>query len=298
MPTSGEKKRSVRGEPKLWLAPAGSEQPELPHVFSYRPAVMVECLVEFRDVRAEVIHAKEAFYTAWLPEGDDDLAVDWSVPAAKLVDSTRLEPQPRTDIQPYQGRVRLTKRRMDEAQADLVDFLVRRESLTLFYNPYLKWYSKLGEGQSEFLHRVKEEAITRLQPQLKELARRLALQLEQLRELPLSEDVAPESAGELEAARRRMIGAIQNKMDALIMGNPGAPAKPLLDVKEEIPTPDQIKGLKEELGRIEQDVLKDLNALLTQYRSQAHECQEYTIRLQPTDIKIIRRALLWVPVLA
>lgn len=298
MPTSREKKRSLRSEQKLWLAPAGSEQPELPHVFGYRSAVMFECLMEFRDVRAEVIHAKEAFYTAWLPEGGDDLAFDWSVPAAELVDSTRLESQPRTDIQPHPGRVRLTKKRMDEAQADLVDYLVRRESLSLFYNPLLKWYSKVGEGQQEFLQRVKEEAITQLQPQLKELARRLALQLEQLRELPLPDDVVADSTQDLEAARRRMIGAIQSKVDALIMSNPGALSKPLLDIKEEIPIPDQIKGLKEELSRIEQDVLNDLNALLAQYRSQTQECQEYTIRLQPTDIKIIRRALLWVPVLA
>lgn len=297
MPTPRQRKRSTLSEPTLWLALAGPQQPQLPYIFVYRPAVMFECLMEFRDVRAELIHAKEAFYTAWLPEGGEDLAFDWSVPAAQLVDATRLELQPRADIQPYPGQVRLTKKRLDEAQADLIDYLVRHESLTLFYNPFLKWYSKVGEGQPEFLQRVKEEVLTRWQPQLKELARRLTLQLEQLRELPLPDVEPADLAQDLEVARRRLIGAIQTKMDALIMGNMGEPSNPLLDLKEETALPDQIEGLSEELERIEQDVLRELSALQTQYQSQACECHEYIIRLQPTDIKIIRRALLWVPVL-
>jgi hypothetical protein len=257
---------------------------------------MFECLVEFRNIRAELIHSKEAFYTAWIPPGDEDLVIDWSVRAVENFGSERLEPAPRADIHPYSGQVLLSQRRMDQAQSDLIDYLVRSECLRLFYNPSMKWYSKLGEGRQEFVRRVMEEAVTRLQPELKELARRLQLQLEQLREMPLPEDSVATTSEDLVAIRRRMIAAFQSKLDALIMSNPEGLSRPLLEIKQNAHIPDQIKEIHEELNRIERDVFHDLNSLLAEYSSQANECEEYIIRLQPTDIKVIRRARLWVPV--
>jgi hypothetical protein len=294
MPKIAEKTPTARSEVSVWLAPADHAQPELPYVFSYRPALMFECLVEFRDIRAEVIHAKDAFYTAWLPEGTEEMVIDWSLPALPRIDAERFETEPRPSIRPHPERLRVGKRLTDEAQTDLIDYLVRRETLRVFYNPSFKRYSKLGEDEHEFIHRVTDEAVTQLQPQLKELANRLKLQAEQLLEHPLPDN--RDDDGELTSIRRRMIAAIQNRMDAIIMGNPEALTKPLLDIREKLDVPDQIRELKEELDRIERDVLKDLNALLAEYRSRAYECQQYDIRLQPTDIRVVRRALLWVPV--
>ncbi len=292
----GEKKRPRRGEQSFWLAPAQPGQPALPDVLSYRPAVFFECSIEFRNVRAELIHAKEAYYSAWLPEGSEDLAIDWSVPAVKHLAPEDLELEPRASVRRHEHRVNITKRRMDNIQADLIDYLVRRESLQIFYNPTLKWYSKLGEGREEFLNRVADELINQLQPKLKELVLRLKLQLEQLREIPLPDDVPGDTVEELETIRRRMISLLQNRMDETIMSNPAILTKPLLHLKESVVIPDEFKGMGEELARIERDIFTELKALRTESKNKAQDCQEYVIRLQPTDIKIIRRALLWVPV--
>lgn len=282
--------------PELWLAPATPGQPELPHLFHYQPALMFECLLQYRDVRAELIHSNEAIYTAWLPESDEELAIDWSVPAVTAISHDRLESSPREVIRPYGKPLHLTPQQMDQAQSDLIDYLVGQETLRLFYNPYLKWYSKLGEEREEFFQRVFDEMRTRLQPQLKELARRLQLQVEQLREQPLPEDLPAEMAEELDGVRRQLISALESKMDALIMSG-ADPAQPSLQMEHDTPIPHEIQGVKQELDQIEQEIFDDLHALLTEHLTRARECEEYEIRLQPTDIKILRRALLWIPVM-
>lgn len=293
----GQRKRHDMGRiPELWLAPATPGQPELPHLFHYQPALMFECQLQYRDVRAELIHSIEGIYTAWLPEGNEELAVDWSVPAVKSVSHDRLESAPRESIRPYQGHLRLTRRQMDQAQSDLIDYLVSRETLRLFYNPSLKRYSNLGEEREEFLQRILDEVRTQLQPQLKELARRLQLQVEQLREQPLPEDLPTEMAEELDSIRRQLISALENKMDALIMSGTD-PTQPSLQIEHDIPIPHEIEGVQQELRQIEQEIFDDLHALLTEHLTRARECEEYEIRLQPTDIKILRRALLWIPVM-
>lgn len=256
---------------------------------------MFECLLEFRDVRAETIHSDERIYTAWLPSRDEDIAVDWGMPAVKDPDPERLEEAPRTSVRSYEPSRKLTSKQMDQIQADLIDHLGRGARLELYYNPYLKLYSKLSEGRDEFVHRVMDEMFDGLQPKLKELARRLQLQLEQLRESPLPDDLSQDTLDELEAIRRQMISTIESKMDALIMGNSEPLSKRLLYAPTEIRVPDEIREMKEELGHIEREILGDLNALVMEYTTRACECDEYQIRLQPTNIKVIRRALLWVP---
>lgn len=291
-----DKKKSIRGELHLWLAPAQRAQAELPQLLQYRPALMFECQVEFRDVRAELIHAKEAYYSAWLPDGGEDVVIDWSEPAVTDISPDRLEWEPRSNIRPYSGKVRLTKRRMDQAQADLMNYLVRQANLTLYHNPALQWYSKLGEDRQEFLNRVADEVLTQMQPQLKTLAQRLKFRLEQLRELSLQGNYAHDASDELEVVRRRMISLLQNRMEALIMSHPQAPTTPLLDVAEGIEVPEELSNLQEELHHLEQDIMHDLQAIHSEYHTKVNDCHEYPVRLQPTDIKVVRRALLWVPV--
>lgn len=291
-----EKKRSARGELHLCLAPADQAQAELPHLLRYRPALMFECQIEFRDIRAELIHAKEAYYSAWLPDGGEDVVIDWSEPAVPEISPDRLEWEPRSSICPYPGKVRLTKRRMDQAQSDLMSYLIRQANLTLYHNPSLQWYSKLGEDRQEFLNRVADEVLTQMQPQLKMLAQRLKFRLEQLRELSLQGDYAQDVSDELEVVRRRMISLLENRMEAAIMSHPQAPTTPLLDTADILEIPDELKNLQEELRHIEQDFMQDLHAIHAEYHAKVNDCHEYPVRLQPTDIKVIRRALLWVPV--
>jgi hypothetical protein len=183
---------------------------------------------------------------------------------------------------------------MNAIQSDLVEHLVGHAHLRLYYNPFAKLYSKLGESRDEFVRRVHEEALNQVQPQLKSLARRLQRQLEQLRESPLPEELPADVFEELESTRRKLISKIESKVDALILGNADALPQALSSTRAPIKVPDEIREMKEELDRIEADVLRELDSLLREQAGQAAACEEYLMRLQPTNIKVIRRALLWV----
>jgi len=280
---------------ELWLRPADLMQAELPAIFQYHPAVMCECFIEFRDVRAEIAHSEDRIYTAWLPGADT--AVDWSVRAVENLDPERLEPSPRPEIRAYDREVTLGKKQLEEIEADLIDYLVRTERLQIHYNPSLSLYSKLNESRDEFLHRAAEQARAQLEPALKKVSRHLQMRLQQLREAPLPEDIASERVHELEVIRRQAISQLESQLNQMVLESPQSFLKGLLYARPEFDPPGEIEPLFEQLEMIYDEVRTQVSALITSYLDRVQECEEYRIGLHPNNIRLIRRALLWVPVL-
>jgi hypothetical protein len=288
------KSRDTEGFTELWLNPANDAQPGLPTIFQYRPAVMFECLVQFRDVRAEIVYSQDRFYTTWLP--GPEAAADWNIKAVELLTAARLQHQPSLEIRPYPHAVTISQRQLDEIESDLVEFLVRNEKLRLFYNSTLKLYSRLGEGREEFLHRSAEEARVGLEPTLKELSRKFKLRLEQLREAPLPETISDERLQELDVLRRAAISRLESRFNKLVLDNPENILKGLFRLRAEIDPPQEIAPLFQELERTFDEVYAKVNGFLTDNLERIRDCEEYTIGLHPNNIRPIRRALLWVPV--
>ena len=65
--------------------------------------------------------------------------------------------------------------------------------------------------------------------------------------------------------------------------------------QEEIYRADEAE-LREDLDRIEQEASDALRALYDEYLTLANEYDTFEIGLQPDNIQVIRRILLWVPV--
>ncbi|PYT06139.1 MAG: hypothetical protein DMF60_09975 [Acidobacteria bacterium] len=66
-------------------------------------------------------------------------------------------------------------------------------------------------------------------------------------------------------------------------------------MKEELYRTDEAE-LREDLGRIEQEASEALRALYDEYLALANEYDTFEIGLQPDNIQVIRRMLVWVPV--
>ncbi|HXF03859.1 MAG TPA: hypothetical protein VNM72_00405 [Blastocatellia bacterium] len=290
---SRETQSEARAE--LWLNPPEGSDSHSGCQLSYRPAVLFECVVEFRDPRAEVIHTEDRFYTTWLPQ--PGAASDWSAPAVKDLQPEWLASEPRPDILPYGETVSVSPAQWDEMETDLLDFLVRTEKLTLYYSAGLKLYSKLGESREEFLHRISDSVWERLEPELKELARHFKMQLEQVRQAPLPETVTSERLQELDGIRRMAVSRLETRLTRIVLDDPRSFLLGEVETTHGLDDPpEEIQPLFEELARISADVEARLNALITETLEQAADCQPYTIGLQPSQIRIVRRALLWVPV--
>lgn len=290
---SKESQSEARAE--LWLnSPEGSDSHSGCQL-TYRPAILFECVLEFRDPRAEVVHAEDRFYTTWLPQ--PGAASDWSAPAVRDLQPEWLTSEPRPDILPYGEAVDVSPAQWDEMETDLLDFLVRTEKLTLYYNAGLRLYSKLGESREDFLHRIADSVWERLEPELKELARQFKLQLEQVRQVPLPETISSERLQELDGIRRMAISRVETRLIRMVLDDPRSLLRGEVETARGLDDPpEEIQPLFEELARISADVEARLNALLTETLERATDCQSYTIGLQASQIRIVRRALLWVPV--
>jgi hypothetical protein len=273
---------------------------------AYRPAILIDCRVNFRSLKAGINHSEERSDTAWLPEGA--LAVDWDAPALESVETTRLAGRPEPDIETAGARPELDPARVDEMETDLVDALVRRERVVLFYNPLFEVFSAVGEPRSEFLDRSAEIALQEIEPELKQLKHVFELQLEQVREAHISKRgvVVTDSSGvaavEGKAEIERLLQSrteffeVEKRVTALFTGLAGF----VLQMPFAKPHPaddaaDAALELREDLGRVEQEAADALNELYTRYLEMVRSYDEFEVRIQPSNVRVLRRALLWVP---
>ena len=275
---------------QLWLTqpPAGDAQ-------FYHPAILIDCKLTFRSLRASYHHSEERTFTAWYPESD--LPVDWDRPAVKLPPNTRF-----SSVAPFQLPQKSTKcifssERFTEMEEELIRVLLRTEKLRLLYNPVFKIYSTPDETREEFLSRVSETALIELEPELRELMRRFELKLEQVRESeerkgrkdPLPEPdllKSIEKRSELLTSKSRLTSMFLNSAKLAIKSNRSNDLATLsMDHAD--------RELHETLFHIEQEACDAVNALCDEFLERSSQCDNFDVGLQHNNIQVLRRAILW-----
>jgi hypothetical protein len=295
---SGERLR-VDGVPELWFQPPDSGRKSAQNVSTrwlYRPSVFVECTLNFRSLRAGMSHSEDHEYTSWLPEGD--AAIDWDLPVVQLECGALLTAQPQ-DVQSdfYPGNFPATRRQFSEYQAELVDKLVRNSRLRLFHSAEFELFSAPDETLQDFLPRVAEAALRLVEPDLMQLRRKFELQIEQIREARTRKGFRTEGL----SVEKILLGNLQlfeseNRMTSVFSTLAGT----VFGTTEQRHHPEHASfdepELSDDLERIEQEARDALRALYDKYTVSANDHDIFEIGLQPDNIKIVRCALLWVPV--
>jgi hypothetical protein len=261
----------------------------------YRPALLIECAVNFRSLRAGLNHSEERNYSAWLPESD--LAINWDTPAAEFEELSQLASQPDPTISYRPGNYLTTETDLEQCVADLTEKLVRAERLSVYFNPVFGLFSDPGDLLEDFLARVADASLGRIEPEMKRLRNRFELQLEQVREAQASKGSFTESLNlESFISNKLHFFESENRLAGMFSTLAGAvfgTSEPRL--KEESYRADEAE-LREDLGRIEQEASEALRALYDEYLALANEYDTFEIGLQPDNIQVIRRVLVWVPV--
>ena len=261
----------------------------------YRPAVLIELTVNFRSLRAGLNHSEERSYSAWLPEAD--LALDWDSRGDEVDRGSQLAPQPDTNIGYRPGNYLTTRSDFDECVGELVERLVRTERLTVYFNPVFGLFSTPGDPLEDFLARVADAALGRIEPELKRLRSRFELQLEQVREAQASKGLLTESLNlETFISNKLHFFESENRLAGMFSTLAGAvfgSSEPRS--KEDTYRPDEAE-LREDLERIEQEASEALRALYDEYLALANEYDTFDIGVQPNNLQVIRSILLWVPV--
>ena len=282
---------SIEGIQEFWYhADEGEDRGRL----AYRPAMLLECSINFRSLRAGLNHSEERTYSAWLPEGD--LAIDWDKPAVDFATLAQLAPRPDPNIAFSDGDYRTTRAEFDQYEAELINKLVRNERLRIYFNPVFGLFSSPEDMLDDFLPRIAEAALSRVEPELKRLRNRFELQLEQVREAQgLKGSRAKELSFESFMAHKLHLFESEHRLADMFSTLAGAvfgtaEPKPLLEVVQW-----QDAELREDLDRIEQEASEALRALYGEYLALANEYDIFEIGLQPDNIQVGRRLLLWVP---
>jgi hypothetical protein len=291
---SGQKleRLHIDGITESWLKTAGGLDAGR---LIYRPALLIECAVNFRSLRAGLNHSEERNYSAWLPESD--LAINWDTPAAEFEELSQLASQPDPTISYRPGNYLTTETDLEQCVADLTEKLVRAERLSVYFNPVFGLFSDPGDLLEDFLARVADASLGRIEPEMKRLRNRFELQLEQVREAQASKGSFTESLNlESFISNKLHFFESENRLAGMFSTLAGAvfgTSEPRL--KEESYRADEAE-LREDLGRIEQEASEALRALYDEYLALANECDTFEIGLQPDNIQVIRRVLVWVPV--
>jgi hypothetical protein len=261
----------------------------------YHPAVLVECKLTFRSLRASYHHSEERIFTAWYPE--TDLPVDWDRSPITLSPGTKFSSAPQVELPLKPGNYYFTPERLAEMEEVLSSRLLRTEKLRLLYNPIFKIYSTPEETRDQFHQRVSEKALIDLEPELKELMRRFELKLEQVREAeerkgcyePLPEPNllrSIEQRSELLTSKARLTSMFLNSAKVALKSNRfnGIGAASLENINRE---------LHETLCHIEQEAGDAVQTLYDNFLERTSQCDNFEIGLQHQNIQVLRRGLLW-----
>jgi hypothetical protein len=286
------RKFEIEGVLELWRRPGGEAGLDR---LVYRPAMLVECSVNFRSLRAGLNHSEERSYTAWLPEGD--MAIDWDKPAAEISNVSQLAVLPDRSIHHKPGNFVTTKADFEQYEAELIDKLARNERLRLFFNPVFGLFSAPDDALEQFLPRVAEAALGRVEPEMRRLRGMFELQLEQVREAHTRKGRQAEKMS-LEDIISRNLHFFESEnriagMFSTLAGSVFGTTEPRSETEE---FQWEEAELRDDLERIEQEASEALRELYGEYLTLANEHDTFEIGLQPGNIQITRRALLWVPV--
>jgi len=283
----------MEGVPQLWLETSPGLRARTN--ISYRPAVLLECVVNFRSLRAGLNHSEDRSFVAWVPQGQ--MAIDWDKQAVSL-DAARIGTHPEPAIGYLQGGFQLSKEAFREYQDELVDSLVRSERLRVFYNPVFGLYSSPGDPLEDFLSLVADAALRRVEPEMKRLRRRFELQLEQIREAQARRGLAAEGLelGRLELINLQLFES-ENRLTSIFSTLAGT-VFGTSESRAVTPFEPDDAELRDDLGRVEREARDALGSLYEEYLTVANEYDVFEIGLQPDNVQVCRLGLLWVPIVA
>ncbi len=275
---------------QFWLITPASQG-----VTAYYPAVLVECKLTFRSLRASYHHTEERIYTAWYPESD--LPIDWDKKIIDLPTGTKFSSAPTSPLPQQEGGCIFNSLRLAELEEELINSLVRKEKLCLLHNPTFKLYSTPDQTKDDFLDKVSEIALAEMEPELKDLMRKFELKLEQVREAeerkgrkdPLPEPdllKSLEQRSEIFTSKTRLTSMFLNTAKQTLKGKPQrGDLSSSLDLMN--------NELHQTLSRIEREACDAANDLCDTFLARSQQCDTFEIGLQPQNIQVLRRGVLW-----
>jgi hypothetical protein len=276
-----------------------------------RAGVVARVHLRFDDTKAGIDHVEE-WEAVWFP-----LERGMDPEAARPVDYDDRDLRP----DPPAGALYVIPEApirdgdfFSRGSADLKANLTRNRNVTVFRNPSLKLYSRVGESREEFATRCDQAAqaeadrdTAKIKDRLEQRRDRLAAAVDTARRQLDQARVDAKERGHQEllagagSVLSILLGGRSNarSMAGRVGGALGGASsrrsmKSRAEERERV-AGQRVAGREEDLRQLEQEILDDVAEIDDRWRQQGAEIEEIEIGLESADVQVDELALVWIP---
>ncbi len=267
------------------------------------PGLVARLRLTFDDRYAEVDHTEE-WEAVYFPleerfDADAGLAVDY--------DSRDFRSEAPDGARYVVGGAPLSAASFwRDAERELKEQAYRRRTVTVWRNPELKLYSRLGEDRETFADRCRQAAsdgadrdAANLKKRYEDRADRLrdALEDAERRVRELEVDLSSRRQQELVAGAGQVLSMfLRGRARASAFSGAASRRSVTRRTAERLHTAmEKGRDKEEELQELEDELMDDLREIVADWSDKAREIEKVDIGLEKNDIHVDEIALLWIP---
>jgi hypothetical protein len=282
-----------------WAAEVGAE----PRGTRLAPGLAARVQLVFDDTKAEIDHKEEweaiAFPLTEPFDVDSLVAVDYDDRDFRSEEPEGVVyrlPEASVDTAAY----------FKSATTAIKEYLYRERAVTVFRNPLLKLYSRVGETMEEFEARCDAAAQDGADAEVAKLRDRLEAKMDRLRDQAraaearveeLSVDVQTRRQSEILDGAGKLLGSLLGgRKSSRAMSGMASKRGQTKRTEQRLATAeDKLAAKLEDLEALEQDAILDIEEINDAWKEKADEIEEIEIGLEKTDIHVEDVGLVWIP---
>ncbi len=299
MPAVADGVRAHHADPAApWLADAGGDPASTTHAAH----VAARVHLTFDDRTAGLAHTEE--WEAIIPLDDEfdpnaAIVVDYD-------DRDFVEASPENAVYRIPEAPIDTKSFFTSAATKLKDHLYRTENVTIYKNPTLKLYSRIGESEEEFIARCDTEAQDRADAEAAKLTTKYRGKIDTARKQyeaaerrvqELEVDVSSSKQSELLEGAGALLGMLTGRRSTRsITGS--ARRRSSTRSREQRLRSAQEKAVSEweDIAALESELTIELEDINDEWEATTEDIEEMEVPLEKTDIQVEDVSIVWVPV--
>ncbi len=191
-------------------------------------------------------------------------------------------------------------------ESDLRDYLVRNVTMSIWKNPLVKLYSRIGESESEFRSRCAQAAEDGADNDIAALRRRLETRIRSVQaQISTADSRVRELSTDVDSRRQQeVISGAGDLLGALLGGRKGSSglSRAASRRAQTRRTQERLASAREKLGnktneldRLEDELETEVQAITEKWNQAAESVEAMPIPLESSDVRVAELELVWLP---
>jgi hypothetical protein len=281
-------------------APSGQEADQA-SLLVYEAALLGVAKLRFPHTKSRQTHSEERAYL--LPMSGD--ALDWEQAQVEL-DPRHLGRNAEEDAYFDALPAELGDARSLSAwKKEFEDYLYYNSVVTIWHNPHLDLYSKMGESAEAYQKRCREAAEEALTDEAKKLKAKYEREMDRLEdklareERELEKDRIEHEARkqeELLSGAESLLGLFTKRRISRGLSTASRRRRMTRQAEADIKESEEvIEDLEEDIDELEEEAKREAEELVAKWESRLDEVEEVEVRPRRADVQIDIFALAWLP---